>query len=221
MKDKGKNIRLKEYELVIFDIDGTLYNQKKLRLRMMMDIFIYYLLKPHKVYELKILKIFREEREKKKGINVENLKIEQYRWVSLKTSYSIDIIKEVVEKWIYLRPLKHLLKYKFKGLDRLLSYLNDNKIKVAIYSDYPTKSKLEALQIQAKMQVASTDKEINALKPNPKGLLYIVKKFNIDTRDCLFIGDREVTDGKCANNAKMDYIIIDKYGHIYEDLLLV
>ncbi len=212
-------IDITKYKLVIFDIDGTLYNQKKLRLKMIFNIIIYYLFKPLKIYELKILKIFREEREKNKGTNSDDLENEQYSWVVKKTNYSIEIIKNIVIKWILKRPLGYLYKCKYSGVDRLFLYLKENGIKIGIYSDYPTKEKLEYLGLDADIEIASTDREVNAFKPDPKGLFYIINKLDIKKEDCLFIGDREETDGQCAKNAEMDYLIIDKDGKVFNTLI--
>ncbi len=219
MNRKTKKINLNNYKLLIFDIDGTLYDQKKLRIRMLIDIALYYFIRPFKIYELKILKIFREEREKRKGYSSDNLNDEQYMWVVEKTKYSIDTVKNVIEKWIFSRPLKYLLKYKYKGLDKLFLHLKNNNIKIGIYSDYPTKTKMEYLKLKSDIEIASTDKEINALKPDSKGLFYIINELGIKVDNSLFIGDRESTDGKCGKNAGMDYLIIDKKGKIFEELI--
>ena len=77
---------------------------------------------------------------------------------------------------------------------------------------------MEYLKLNADIEAASTDTEINAFKPDPKGLLFISNKLNMELKDCLFIGDREDTDGICAKNAGMDYLIIDKKGKIFEEL---
>ena len=215
----NNTINLKKYKLVIFDIDGTLYDQKKLRFKMSMDILIYYLIRPNKIFELKIIKIFREEREKRKGIYSENLENEQYLWVEKKINYPTEIIRNIIKRWIFERPIKYLYKCKYSGIEELFLFLKKNNIMIGIYSDYPTKKKMEALRLKADIEVASTDKDINALKPNPKGLLYIKDKFDFNIKECLFIGDRENIDGMCAKNAGMDYLIIDKKGKIFEQLL--
>ena len=50
-------------------------------------------------------------------------------------------------------------------------------------------------------------------------LLYVKNKLNVDIEECFFIGDRESTDGLCAKNAGMNYLIIDKKGMAFKKLL--
>ena len=53
----------------------------------------------------------------------------------------------------------------------------------------------------ADLFVSSDDKNINALKPNPKGLNYIIEYFKCPIEHCIFIGDRFDKDGLCAKYA--------------------
>ena len=45
---------------VIFDVDGTLYDQRKLRLRMLSDMFAALLCHPRDLYDFKIIWDFRK-----------------------------------------------------------------------------------------------------------------------------------------------------------------
>ena len=75
--------------------------------------------------------------------------------------------------------------------------------------------------LDADLVVSSTDKHIDSLKPNPAGLAYIIKKFNVSPEDCLFIGDRDELDGECARQAGMQYYILskeDKKNNFYSSL---
>jgi len=221
MDNQKKEIQITDYKVVVFDIDGTMYHQKKLRLMMLFELMIYYILRPHKLFELKIIKLFREEREKRKGYQSNDLETEQYKWVSDITKYSIQEIKKVISKWIYIKPLKYLEKSKYVYLDNLLKILKEKGIKVCVYSDYPTKEKLKALNLPIKinLEVSSIDEEINSFKPSGKGLQYIINRLGIKKNEVLFIGDRMETDGECAKNAGVDFVIIDKKGKIYKELI--
>jgi hypothetical protein len=61
------NINWGNLKVLILNVDGTLYNQSKLRKRMSIELFKYYLVTPLKMKELLILYFFRMEREKKVG----------------------------------------------------------------------------------------------------------------------------------------------------------
>ena len=53
-----------KYRAVVFDLDGTLYNQTKLRLNMAMRLGVYYCSHFWKIKELFVLKYFRKVRDK-------------------------------------------------------------------------------------------------------------------------------------------------------------
>jgi HAD superfamily hydrolase (TIGR01549 family) len=82
--------------------------------------------------------------------------------------------------------------------------------KVAIYSDYPVDKKLAALGILADKTFCSTDKTINCLKPNKKGLLNICQDFDCDITETIYIGDRVDTDGESAKMAGIKFLKVNK-----------
>lgn len=183
----------------------------------------HYLLRPGKLSDLKILYHFRKEREKRHGYCGTNLENEQYEWCAAKVNLPVDQIKQVVSKWIFEFPNSYLLNSRFKGVAPLVSLLKESGIKIAVYSDYVAIDKLKHLEIETDMAVASTDAEINCMKPSPKGLLHIMKIFNVQPGECLFIGDRDELDGHCAAHAAMPYLNVKMYhadaALFYEKLL--
>lgn len=201
----------KKIELVIFDVDGTLYNQSKLRKRMIFELIGYYMVRPWKYIDLVILYHFRKEREKKAGVIGSNLEKEQYQWCAEKTGIGIGIIQKVVERWIFEFPNKYLKSCRYPYVKEFFQILKDHQIKLAIYSDYDAIRKMKALDLKVDLMVSSTDSQINAMKPQPNGINYILKTLNVeDNKQCLFIGDRIELDGKCAENAQIPYLIIDQ-----------
>ncbi len=196
-------------KLVIFDVDGTLYNQKKLRIFMIFKIIIFILFNPRKINEIRIIKEFREQRELRSFEQVPNINSAQYEWVAEEHNLDPLIVKQIVEEWILNKPLKYLKKCRKKGVRTLFNKLKENKIKIAIFSEYPSKSKLEILGLKADLIISSTDSFINKFKPDPKGINYIINKFKINKlENCLFIGDRIDKDLVCANNASVKCLIV-------------
>lgn len=202
---------LKNIKLVIFDVDGTLYDQKKLRNSMIWSLLGYYFLRPWRIKELLIIYHFRKERDKRAGFKSDNLQNEQYIWPAEKLSLPIDKIKPVIDKWIFNFPNKYLKDSLYPGVAAFFESLHKKNISIAIYSDYESKLKMESMGLKAELLVSSTDPHINAMKPLTKGLDYILNKFNItDKKQCLFIGDRDELDGECARQAGIPYLIINK-----------
>jgi len=197
-------------KVVIFDVDGTLYTQSRLRKKMMKALLAYYSVRPWKLNEMRILQHFRSEREKKHGYSGSNLENAQYEWCAEKGNYPISKIREVVEHWMFNFPNKYLLSCTYPGTSSFFKALKSKGFKIAIYSDYKADDKLKAMELSADLVVASTDPHIDRLKPDPRGLIYIAEKLGVKPEECLFIGDREELDGRCAVNAGMPYLILDR-----------
>ncbi len=197
-------------QVVIFDVDGTLYKQSKLRKKMLFALLRYYLFQPWKIKDMLILHHFRAEREKRPGFEAGNLEAAQYEWCAEKGNFSLPRIKQVVNSWMFEYPNKYLAACTYPGVKAFFDVLHQRQLKIGIYSDYKAVDKLKAMGLGADIVVSSTDAAIDVLKPKPKGLLYIAEKLGVEPAACLFIGDREELDGECARQANMPYLIVDK-----------
>lgn len=206
-----ENISWEGLELVIFDVDGTLYRQSKLRKVMLFKLLSYYALRPWKYKELQILYHFRKEREKRPAYHSSNLEDEQYEWPAILLNIKPAAVKKVIEKWIFQAPNQYLKAAMYPGVAQFFEDLKLCGIKTAIYSDYKSDEKLQAMGLSADLQRCSTDKKVNSFKPLPKGLLVILEELDIKQRgNCLFIGDRFELDGLCAENAGIPFLLVDK-----------
>ena len=208
------NINWGNIKLLIFDVDGTLYDQQKLRRRMFLSLFLHYLPRPHKLEELRILKSFRKEREKNRGRQAGNLEHDQYEWCRIQTGADTTQIRTTVTYWMHEYPLRFLAAYVFPGIPELFNGSRQLQLPVAVLSDYPAEEKLRSMGLTADLVVSSTHPGINSLKPDPQGLLYIARHFKLKTQQCLYIGDRYDTDHEAARRADMNCVIADR-GKIY------
>lgn len=112
---------------------------------------------------------------------------------------------------MFEHPNKYLKHYMYPGVGIFFNELQKQGISTAIYSDYPAAQKLKAMGLKADLVVNSTDPAINALKPAPNGILYILEQLGIQNKEtCLFIGDRDELDGACARNAGVNFLLLDK-----------
>lgn len=211
--------KLTEYQAVIIDVDGTLYSQPKLRLYMLRSLLTYYICHPHKIKDLLILTTYRSSRERWENIvskssisaaNESDLEEAQYAYVAKRTRSSIDYIKQLVLYWLHSYPLSYLAKCQDMTLTEIIKFLQDNSITVAIYSDYPSKSKLEALKINPDYIFSSSDEEINCMKPSEEAMKTILSILHTDSENALMIGDRFCKDGVAAQNMGMDFVILPK-----------
>ena len=195
---------------VIFDVDGTLYEQARLRRKMLVDLVSHYALRPWQLEEMMILQRFRKEREKRHGYAGGNLEEAQYQWCADNTRHAVPKIKKVVDRWMFKHPNQYLPNCTYPGTKAFFDLLQTKGIKIGIYSDYKAHDKLTAMGLRADIVVSSTDAEVDRLKPDPRGLLYLAEQLNLTPAECLFIGDRPELDGECAEQAGMPYLIVDK-----------
>ena len=195
---------------VIFDVDGTLYDQQKLRTVMLFEILKYYTLNPWYLKELKILRDFRREREKRTFDVIDDLENAQYSWGAYASGVSPEMVRSVVKKWIFSTPLRHISNCRYQGILEFFDNLHKRGITTAIFSDYPANEKVAALGLSPNCIVCSTDRNVDRLKPDPKGLVVITEKLGVSVEDCIFIGDRDERDGECARRAGMPYMILNK-----------
>ena len=194
-------------DTLIFDLDGTLYYQRGVQLVMGCQMLLYYIFHFWKWKELNLILDYRKIREKNEKDVVEK----QFKIMAEKYKMSVKQVEELVEKWMIEKPLKALKLFKDRKLSNLIENAKTNGIQVIIYSDYPTEDKLKIMGIKYDKAYDSTHQEIRTLKPDKKGLEYIIKSNGLNNKKILFIGDRDSKDGECARRCNVDYIILPKY----------
>lgn len=223
--NSSRNKKITEYRAVVFDLDGTLYFQRKLRLTMACRLAFYYLCHPFHIKELLVLKEFRTVREhwdelSKRAEDRQNMNLKsprsldtaQYLYVAEKMHVKAETVEQVVQTWIYENPLSALQKSRDEAIAELIKKLKEKNLFVLIFSDYPVKEKLSALGLitLADGMYSAVDERLMELKPSPKGLKLIMEDFHLEASQILMVGDRFSKDGMSAVNAGTDYLILGK-----------
>jgi len=204
-----QSIPWKDIQLVVFDVDGTLYNQKKLRIRMMLELLKQTFLAPDFAI-FSIIKHYRDIREALGDEEVDDFEAILLAQTSQLTGYSEDKIKGVIHDWIETKPLPFLLDCRFDGLLALFSAIKKQGKIIGILSDYKAVEKLKALGLTADLIVSAGDDAVKILKPHPKGLQYIMLQAGVDASETILIGDRDERDGMAARRAGTHYLIKKK-----------
>lgn len=193
-----------KYDLYVFDVDGTLYYQNKLRLIMGKRLLMYYLLHPLKFKDLIIIKNFRSLREN--ALDTNGL----FDIAAKKCNVSVSRVNEVIKKWIYENPIDALIASKDDTLLAIIDKLKANGKTVAIWSDYEADDKLKALKLSIDYVYTAEQERVGELKPSPKGLKLIMSDLRVAKDKTIMIGDRMIKDGEAAKKAGCDYLILSK-----------
>jgi putative hydrolase of the HAD superfamily len=192
--------------LVVFDVDGTLYRQRPLRLKMARDILLHTLLK-RDLNAIAVLARYRRIRERlgdEEAIDFERALIAQ---TAAATANSPDQVRAIVSEWVEQRPLKYLAACRYPNLLRLFAGLRRSGKTIGILSDYPAKAKLEALGLSARHVVFAGDEGIGLLKPHPRGLESLIAAAGAKPHETVVIGDRIDRDGLVARRAGAEALI--------------
>lgn len=198
--------RWRDIRLVVFDVDGTLYRQDRLRLRMAIELILDGV-KGRGRATVDVLARYRRIREAIGEQGVPDFNTVLLERTAVECGCSAATVDAIVKEWIDNRPLRFLPRLRYAGLDILFDSLRRHRKVVGIFSDYPAAAKLEALGLKADIVISSTDARVGVLKPNPEGLIQIMMAAGASPAQTLMIGDRVDRDGVAARTAGANVII--------------
>lgn len=205
---------------VLFDVDGTLYRQGPLRLRMALELAVL----PWTARSLRAARAvwrrvacFRRVREELRALGrpTEPLATLQYEEPARRLGDDPAAVRATIEEWMHRRPLCHLERHRRPGLVDVMDDLQARGLERGVFSDYPPAAKLEALGVADRFSVVvcATDPEVNAFKPHPRGFEHACTRWGLAPEEVLYVGDRADTDEAGARGAGMPACLV---GHGFE-----
>jgi FMN phosphatase YigB (HAD superfamily) len=119
-------------------------------------------------------------------------------------------MRAAIDEWIFRRPLRHLRRAARTDTVRSLGTLHAAGLQIGVFSDYPTRAKVEALGLNRfiSLHVCATDTDVNAFKPHPRGFLLACERWSLSPAEVLYVGDRPRTDAIGAGAAGLPCAII-------------
>ena len=194
---------------IIFDFDGTLYDNSKLAFNLISNRFF-------DVFKIKADRDTRTELAGRDFRNIDKYHDIFYKVLSAHTIYTVNYMRN----WHLNVYGKHMLKVMKKyhkpydGAIELFSILEKAGIKTAIFSDYAgIQERMKAIGFPENLSAHTYSAEdFGATKPAKRPFLEIAGYFNEEAKNILVVGDRADTDGRGADVAGMKFIrIASKY----------
>jgi HAD superfamily hydrolase (TIGR01509 family) len=195
-----------EIQLVVFDVDGTLYDQRGLRFCMLREMLLASL-QSRRIDFIRILRAYRRIREQLGELLHEGFEQELSSRTAAIVGCSEDQVRATAEEWLEQRPLRHLVRYRYPHLPELFRGLRKHGKKIGVFSDYPARKKLEALQLDADLVVCAGDEDVGVLKPHARGMQVLMSRAACNPAETILIGDRPERDGLSARSANVRCLI--------------
>ena len=194
------NFDWNDIAFVVFDVDGTLYRQSALRMRMAREMLSHAAL-TRSWRHIAVLSAYRRIRE-----TIGHEEVDEFDPVLVSRTAdavraSPDLVRAVVAEWIERRPLRHLLACRYPAVAELFAGLRAAGKAIGVLSDYPVAAKLKAMGLAADHIACAGDAHVNILKPHPRGLLSLISAAGIPPDQTVLIGDRVDRDGLSARRA--------------------
>ena len=195
------------FKLMVFDVDGTLYDQDRLR-RRMAGALLRHLICTGRIDTVRILRSYRKWREEL--AEQESERFEELLLSRLASCYgrSKAQIEALVSDWMEAKPLPYLKAYRRPGVKQLFAELRSAGKTIGILSDYPAQEKLASLELDADIVVSARDPEVDVLKPHPRGILRVMQIAGVAPGATIMIGDRAERDGEMGRRASVRTFVL-------------
>ncbi|MDR0878444.1 MAG: HAD family hydrolase [Treponema sp.] len=189
---------------VAFDLDGTLYPNYRLNLRLL----------PFILREWRLLSAFGKARDAIRAGQEQNaggknggggcFYKEQARLTAGFLKADPLVIEEKIEKFIYRgwEPIFTKIKL-FPYVPETLCALKERGFKLGLLSDFPPNQKLANLGIGGLWDAVLCSEEINALKPDPRPFEALIKALDCAPEQILYVGNSRRYDVAGAKRAGM------------------
>ena len=189
-------------KLIVFDLDGTLYNKRGLSLRMVL----------HAPLDIRKMQAERATRASMKGIWLRDEKHFHDTYFQ-RLAARMHCSATAAEQWYNQRYMPLMVKMigKYQPLNEwVLPFIHDCQhtgILLVLLSDYGfAKEKLQALGLSPTLfDWVISAPELGGLKPAPELMRIITERMGVAPQECLVIGDRDDTDGEMARRTNAPF----------------
>jgi putative hydrolase of the HAD superfamily len=198
-------------EAVVFDVDGTLYDQVRLRRAMLLRLIRVHALHPLRGWKVaRVIRAYRRAQEELRASTSDEPARRQAALAAGRTGVPTEEVQRITGRWLQNEPLQVLARYRRADLVETLSALRDDGVRLGVVSDYPADDKLIALGVRQffDVVVSAQDPDVGAFKPSPRGLQICLARLGVRAEHALYVGDRPETDAAAARSSDVGCVII-------------
>ncbi len=198
-------------DAMLFDVDGTLYDQSFVRRRMLLRMLAHASIQPlDALRTVRILCAYRLAQERVRYAD-DSGSLAQLSLACEMCGVSPDRAKFAVAYWMEQRPLDLIGRSMRPGLLELLQLCRRRGIAIGAVSDYAAEQKLVALGIRQYFGAIISPFETPAIrfKPAPDGILSALDRLGVEPTAALYVGDRQDVDSEAARRAGVSVVIVN------------
>lgn len=208
-------LKMQRWRAVLFDVDGTLYHQTRVRLIILRKMVAWSLSRPTIGYRtVNALRAYRRAQEKLRNSGQRHADLDKAQISEARRTANVseEFLRTAVARWMQAEPLSTLVDARREGLIECLHRFKSHGISLGVVSDYPAALKLQSLGVENLFDVvvSAQDVDVGEFKPSPRGLLAAVKRLGVAAREAVYVGDRTDVDAQAARHAGMDCFIIGR-----------
>jgi FMN phosphatase YigB (HAD superfamily) len=188
----------------ILDVDGTLYRQGVVRMRMAAALVRQLVTDPREgARVLRTLRAYRLAQERLRFCEERGLASRQLEMAAEWTGYGVGWVRSTVKSWMEERPLEHIRRCRREGVVEFCDWAARRGIVLAALSDYDPRAKLVVLSLDRRIPViaCAQDPDIDVFKPHPAGILKLLDRIGVRRQNAIYVGDRPEVDGALALRA--------------------
>ncbi len=166
---------------VAFDIDGTLYPNRKMYARSI----------PFGIRNMRLMRVFGRVRKKLRTIRpIDDFYTLQAQLVAEELGTSYEATREKIDRVIYGEWEQVLNSVPiYPGVMQFIHDLRARGVRIGVMSDFPVHTKLRVLKLDGLWDAEVSAEETGYLKPSPEPFRVLSQNLGVDPEQTLYIGN--------------------------------
>lgn len=173
---------MRKFEAVVFDVDGTLYDNWRMYLRSL----------PFALTHIRLIAAFNKVRKRIRTVRpIDDFYTLQATMLGEELGMGTEEARELINVSIYEKWEAKLEGMPVNpGVLELLAYLREGtELKSGVLSDFPIERKLRLLGLDGEWDLAISSEEVGYLKPNPEPFEEVARRLHVRPEEVLYVGN--------------------------------